>query len=154
VGSLIASRLRAIGHRRRFDAYRAETRAAYFDYRRMIDAVRGAAAGLPAGSVVAVASKGDDGLVRFDGRTGWHFPQTPAGVYAGHHPAEDAVAGHLEDLRRRGARYSCCRPPCSGGWGITPTWRGLLSVQHRLIRRDDACAVYELLPAGPARPPS
>jgi len=47
--------------------------------------------------------KGDADLVTFDGRQGWHYPQTPTGLYLGHHPANGAQAvAHLESLRHRG----------------------------------------------------
>ena len=61
---------------------------------------------VPAGSTVAVVSRGDEGLVAFDDRRGWHFPRTQKGVYAGHHPADSKAAiRHLEELRSRGAQY-------------------------------------------------
>lgn len=63
-------------------------------------------AAVPARAVVAVVSRGDERLVTLQGRTGWHFPQTAAGVYAGHHPADGRAAiAHLDHLRARGARY-------------------------------------------------
>lgn len=61
---------------------------------------------VPEGSVVLVVSRGDEELLKFPGRTGWHFPQTPDGLYAGHHPADSRQAiEHLNELRERGARY-------------------------------------------------
>lgn len=59
-----------------------------------------------AGSTILVVSKGDDRLLRIEGRSGWHFPRTADGRYAGYHPAdsEEAVA-HLERLRQQGADY-------------------------------------------------
>lgn len=63
-------------------------------------------ASVPGRAVVAVVSRGDERLVTLPGRTGWHFPQTAAGVYAGHHPADGRAAiAHLDHLRARGARY-------------------------------------------------
>ena len=60
----------------------------------------------PPDAVVAVVSKGDDSLLAFDGRVGWHFPLSPAGVYTGHHPADSAEAvAHVEELRHRGAAF-------------------------------------------------
>src|SRR5262249_52589221 len=47
---------------------------------------------VPAGSIVAVVSRGDDELLSFDRRRGWHFPRTDKGVYAGHHPADSTTA--------------------------------------------------------------
>jgi hypothetical protein len=61
---------------------------------------------VPARSTVLVVSKGDDDLVKFDGRRGWHFPQDDAGKYAGFHPSDSAEAiAHLEALHKKGAEY-------------------------------------------------
>jgi GT2 family glycosyltransferase len=60
----------------------------------------------PAGATVLVLSKGDDQLLRFTDRRGWHFPQGEDGGYAGHHPADsDACILELERLRQRGADF-------------------------------------------------
>jgi hypothetical protein len=60
----------------------------------------------PRDSTLAVVSRGDDELLKFDGRPGWHFPQTSGGVYAGHHPADSQAAiAQLEAVRARGADY-------------------------------------------------
>ena len=37
-------------------------------------------------------SKGDERLLAFNGRTGWHFLRNDKGLYAGHHPADSAAA--------------------------------------------------------------
>lgn len=61
---------------------------------------------VPPGSVVIVASRGDEDLVSLPGYRAWHFPQTDNGAYAGHHPANSADAiRHLRHLQRRGAQY-------------------------------------------------
>ena len=44
------------------------------------------------GSTVVVVSKGDEQLVNFAGITGWHFPRSANGQYAGHHPADSDAA--------------------------------------------------------------
>jgi GT2 family glycosyltransferase len=60
----------------------------------------------PAGATVLVLSKGDDQLLRFTGRRGWHFPQGEDGGYAGHYPADsEACILELERLRQRGADF-------------------------------------------------
>ena len=60
----------------------------------------------PEGATVAVVSRGDSELLRLTGRAGWHFPRTPTGVYAGHHPTDDADAiARLEAARSDGAGY-------------------------------------------------
>jgi len=77
------------------------------DYANLCERIRGLVEQIvPAGSTVAVISKGDDALVQFADRRGWHFPQNAEGMYQGHHPANstDAIA-HLETLRRKGATH-------------------------------------------------
>ena len=76
------------------------------EYERVRERVRELVAGLPAGGPVIVASRGDDEILRFPDRPGWHFPQDPDGVYAGYYPADgvEAVA-ELERLRARGGRW-------------------------------------------------
>ena len=56
---------------------------------------------IPPASTVLVVSRGDDQLLRFDHRTGVHFPQANGGVYAGHHPA--TAARRSPTWRRSGA---------------------------------------------------
>ena len=42
-------------------------------------------------------SRGDEELVRLEGRTGWHFPQNEFGVYSGSHPPDsDAAVAEIE----------------------------------------------------------
>jgi glycosyltransferase involved in cell wall biosynthesis len=61
---------------------------------------------VPSGATVLVVSKGDEQLVRFNGRKAWHFPQDANGTYCGHHPADSATAiAHLEALRLQGGQY-------------------------------------------------
>ena len=58
------------------------------------------------GSIVLVASKGDDSLVSLPGRQGWHFPRDVDGRYAGYYPADsEAAILHVEQLREQGAEY-------------------------------------------------
>jgi GT2 family glycosyltransferase len=61
---------------------------------------------VPAGARIAVISKGDDELLRLEGRQAWHFPEGEDGGYAGHYPANsDACIAELERLRAKGAEY-------------------------------------------------
>ena len=61
---------------------------------------------VPEGAIVLVVSKGDQRLIDFPRRTGWHFPRNEKGLYAGHHPADSAAAIEaLERLRADGAGY-------------------------------------------------
>jgi hypothetical protein len=55
---------------------------------------------------VLVISKGDDQLLKFAGRRGWHFPQEDDGTYAGWYPPDSAACiAELERLRARGADF-------------------------------------------------
>ncbi len=61
---------------------------------------------VPAGATVLFASRGDEEMVRVEGRHGWHFPQDEHGVWPGYYPADSNEAiGHVEQLRARGAEY-------------------------------------------------
>jgi hypothetical protein len=73
---------------------------------------------LPARSIVAVISKGDEEIVKLgDGIAGWHFPRLESGEYAGHYPADSAAAiAHLESLRARGATHLLI--PATGLWWL------------------------------------
>jgi SAM-dependent methyltransferase len=104
---------------------------------------------VPAGATVAVVSKGDGELLQFEGRRGWHFPQGPDGVYAGHHPADAAAAvAHLEELRARGADYLLI--PQTSLWWLDhyPDFRRHLEDRYRPVARlDDVCHLYALQPS-------
>ncbi|HEX5593783.1 MAG TPA: glycosyltransferase [Solirubrobacterales bacterium] len=101
---------------------------------------------VPSGSTVLVISRGDEGLLRLNGRRAEHFPQAEDGGWAGHHPAdsEEAVA-HLESLRDRGAEFLVI-PPTYLWW--LRHYEGLrehLERQHEPVVSDDrAGAIYRL----------
>ena len=61
---------------------------------------------LPDDASVLVVSRGDDELLKLQVGSASHFPRTPDGLYAGHHPesSEEAIP-HLEELRAAGAEY-------------------------------------------------
>jgi GT2 family glycosyltransferase len=114
-----------------------------------VEAARRAVAGhVPAGATVAVVSKGDEELVRLEGRTGWHFPRAEDGVYAGHYPADGAAAiDHLEDLRAAGANYLLLPPSASWWMKHYGDFALHLDRHHRRIESDTAgCALYALRP--------
>jgi GT2 family glycosyltransferase len=72
---------------------------------------------VPPGATVAVISKGDSELLKFEGRRAWHFPQEGDGTYAGHYPANgDACIAELERLRSRGAEYLVI--PATAQWWL------------------------------------
>jgi GT2 family glycosyltransferase len=100
---------------------------------------------VPAGSVVAVVSRGDEALVDFDGRTGWHFPRQADGTYAGCYPADGASAvAHLDALRGRGARYLAL--PATSMWWLDhyPQLADHLLRRCRVLARDADLLLAEL----------
>jgi len=114
-------------------------------YRHEVEVVRRAVVeSVPAGSVVLVASRGDRELLRFDERTGWHFPQAPDGRYGGHHPADsDSAIAQLEELRAKGAGYLVF-PPTAAWW--LEHYEGLAGyLDERFARvENDACEIFRL----------
>ena len=101
---------------------------------------------VPTGAIVAVVSRGDAGLLAFDRREGWHFPQTDRGVYAGHHPKDSKTAiAHLEHLRTRGARYLLI--PRTAFWWLEyyREFNEHLLRRYRCVLRDErTCALFYL----------
>jgi hypothetical protein len=117
------------------------------DYLRVVSRVKALVRTLvPVGSVVAVASRGDESLVDLDGRIGWHYPRSADGRWAGYHPQDSAAAvAHLEELRRHGAGYVLF--PATARWWLDH-YAGLrrhLETSGRLILdREDTCALFAL----------
>jgi hypothetical protein len=106
---------------------------------------------VPAGSTVAVISRGDEELLAFGDRQGWHFPRTEKGVYAGHHPADSAAAiAHLEKLRTRGAQYLVI--PRTAFWWLEhyKEFSQYLQQRCRCVRRDERTCVLFALGGGRA----
>jgi GT2 family glycosyltransferase len=105
----------------------------------------------PAGATVIVVSKGDNELVKFESRTGWHFPQTDLGVYAGHHPATsaEAIAG-LDRLRAKGGEFLVF--PATALWWLDHyrEFKKHLDEWAELVSRADNGAVIFRLRKGPA----
>lgn len=103
-----------------------------------------AAATLPPGARVLVASRGDDALLA-PGLAASHFPQGPDGGYAGHHPADsEAAVAHLEACRAAGAEFLLL--PATGFWWLD-YYGGLL--QHlmgrgRVLHHDGHCVIFDL----------
>jgi 2-polyprenyl-3-methyl-5-hydroxy-6-metoxy-1,4-benzoquinol methylase/glycosyltransferase involved in cell wall biosynthesis len=102
-------------------------------------------AATPEGATVIVVSKGDEELIRIEGRRGWHFPRQEDGAYAGHHPIDSAAAiGHLEVLRARGAGFLLI-PPTSSWWlDHYADFRRHLESCYRLVKRTSGGVLYQL----------
>jgi hypothetical protein len=116
-------------------------------YRELIDRVHDCIdRHVPHGSVVLIASKGDDRLTRMAGHRAWHFPRNAEGLYAGHYPAHSGEAlSHLRQLYTKGAQYLVF--PWTANWWLDH-YRELashLSGCHRLILSlEGVCVIYAL----------
>jgi hypothetical protein len=116
------------------------------EYEGLVSEVRERAAELiPSGATVLVVGKGDEALLRLDGRTGWHFPMAEDGRYAGSHPAGDTAAiAQLEALRARGADHLLL--PATTLWWLDH-YQGLrrhLEDRYTALLTDEHCAIYRL----------
>jgi len=105
-----------------------------------------ALAHVPVGSPVVVISKGDEELVRLEGRPGWHFPQGSDGGYSAIYPADgDGAVAQLESLRACGARFLLV--PRTAAWWLEHygALREHLGRFASLVARDDlAGSLYAL----------
>ena len=100
---------------------------------------------IPSDATVLVAGKGDEELLRLDGRTGWHFPMAEDGRYAGFHPAGDTAAiAQLEALRTRGADHLLL--PATTLWWLDhyQALRRHLEDRYTVLLTDEHCAIYRL----------
>jgi GT2 family glycosyltransferase len=115
-------------------------------YREMIEQVRCAVDdAVPAGATVLVISRGDRALVRLDGRSGAHFPQSPDGGYLGHHPetCEEAIE-QLEALRAQGSEFLVV--PATSRWWLDHYDGFARHLERYPVVDFDACAIYRLDP--------
>jgi hypothetical protein len=116
------------------------------EYQQLITQIRSTVeATLPAGATVIVVSRGDSDLLKLEGRHGWHYPQTDAGVYAGYYPADSAGAiAHLEELKARGAQYLLF--PSTAFWWFDhyPGFRQHLDRSYHTVLEDATCVIFAL----------
>lgn len=131
----------------------------YSEYQQLITRVREVVNELTEpGATILVVSKGDNELLKFDRRTGWHFPQNDWGVYAGHYPGESSEAiAHLAALQSKGADYFLL-PQTSFWWldHYREFKQYLEGTYPVVIRRDDTCIIFalrqQLLQSEPLKP--
>ncbi|MGH2684808.1 MAG: glycosyltransferase, partial [Actinomycetota bacterium] len=100
---------------------------------------------VPAGSGVAVVTRGDEELLRLDGVHASHFPQMGDGSYAGFYPGDSAEAiTQLETLRRQGTRFFVI--PRIAAWWLEH-YEGLrnhlLDRYVHLTTESDPCEVFD-----------
>ncbi len=124
-------------HERRYDP----------EYDQLIERVRKVVLDrLPPQATVLVVSRGDDALLKQNGRRAWHFPQTADGVWAGHHPrdSKEAIA-HLKDLEARGGKFLLF--PRTGFWWLEH-YEGLRTYLERngrlIANEEDTCVIFQL----------
>jgi glycosyltransferase involved in cell wall biosynthesis len=147
VAEVVGQRLGVVSELDRLPEFRKEIRDFYAAYQQLVHHIREVASDVvPEGSIVAVVSKGDKGLVELgNGRQGWHFPQNEDGVYLGYHPADSAGAiSHLEELRGQGAGYLLF--PGSALWWLDHygEFRDHLDSHYRRVRDEKACIIFDL----------
>ena len=116
-------------------------------YRRLVERIRAVVRDeLPPEATVMVVSRGDDELLKLDGRTGWHFPGTDDGRYAGHHPADGAEAVSLvEKQRAKGGQFLVF--PETARWWLDHyvNLKEHLDRAYRLVAdREGTCLIYAL----------
>lgn len=99
----------------------------------------------PEGSAVLVVSRGDEELVRFDGRRGRHFPCDEDGSFAGCYPADGpAAVAQLEALRANGADFLVF--PATSMWWLDhyASFAEHLSDRYAAVCRDDDLLIFDL----------
>jgi len=150
IAALIAQRLAIIGERHRFDEFKRDVKGLVAAYRDLVRDIRDVVGRVvPAGGDVMVVSKGDGNLLQFDGRTGSHFPETEAGVYAGYHPRDsaDAIAA-LDAAIERGHQYLLF--PGTSLWWLDhyDRFRSYLDARYPRLWADRQCVLYDVRQPG------
>ena len=101
---------------------------------------------VPRDATVLVVSRGDEELLRLDGRRAWHFPRSEDGGYAGHHPADsDEAIAWLEEQREAGAEYIVF--PATAAWWLDHYEgfrRHLDGHYERKLSDPETCFVFDL----------
>ena len=95
---------------------------------------------------MAVVSKGDDELLRLDGRPARHFPSTTSGEYSGYYPPDSAEAiAHLEEMREQGIELLVI--PATALWWLEHYREfgdHVSSHYEEVAREDDVAVIYSL----------
>ena len=117
------------------------------DYQQLVARIRDhVRAALPPSSTLAVVSRGDEELTRFESHHGWHFPRSLDGRYAGYHPADSGEAiSHLEYLRRQGLGYFVIPSPSFWWLDYYADLRNHLESRYSAVIRNDDCIVYRVI---------
>lgn len=101
---------------------------------------------LPSGATVIVVSKGDEELVKLNGRRAWHFPKAEDGSYANLYPADSAEAiSHLEALRNQGGEFLLL--PRTAFWWLEHYGEFKKHLEHNYklaVRDQETCLIFDL----------
>jgi GT2 family glycosyltransferase len=101
---------------------------------------------LPPDATVIVVSKGDEELLKLEGRRAWHFPQGEDGAYAGHYPASSTEAiAQMETLRARGADFLLL--PRTAYWWLEHyvQFKQHLESRYRMMAQaNNSCSIFAL----------
>ena len=109
----------------------------------------------PPGATIAIVSRGEEAVLKLDGRTGWHFPLADDGSYAGSHPGTGSEAiDHLEAVRARGAEFFAIPAPSAWWLSYYGDLRTHLETRYRVIDTDGGECVLVSLREPPAGPQS
>ena len=117
------------------------------EYAHLRRAIQGVVADqLPPGQTVLVISKGDEELVRLDGRRGWHFPRDREGRYPSIYPADSAEAiTQLEAGRAHGAGYLLIPKPALWWLDFYTGFKEHLERHYKLaVRDDETCVIFDV----------
>ena len=122
-------------------------------YLTQIERMRGEVSrNVPEAAVVAVVNRGDRRLIELDVRRAFDFPQSAAGSYLGHHPADsqEAIAHVRTAITRWGCEYLVF--PASAFWWLEfyGELRQQLETSHVPIWDSANCRIYRLTRPKPA----
>jgi GT2 family glycosyltransferase len=105
---------------------------------------------VPAGRVVAIATRGDAELLKIPERRAWHFPRTEGGQFSGHYPGTGTEAVKaVKELSAAGAQYLVF--PASGFWWLDyyVELRTYCRTECNLIAEEPEHCMIFALPASP-----
>ena len=146
IAELVRQRLEVIGQRHRLEEFRHDVRALVSGYRGLVRDIQHIVSRVvPPDGVVMVVSKGDGSLLQLGGRTGCHFPETDAGVYAGYHPPDSTAAiGALDAAIARGRQYLLF--PGTSLWWLEhyQGFRSHLDAHYQRLWSDRQCVLYDV----------